>query len=286
MDYRQNIFCSAWALDLRPLPRLGLVTHFRKPKMKSFLPSVLLLSCVTAVQAGPLNVTLNSVAPNEVVGVRVVPVGSSNLQMFSVYAGVFNMTLTDPSTHVSMTFNTFCIDTSHEVSIGQTYQVNQLAATNPPLTNGPQMEYLFTTYLAAAMANAETAAAVQIALWALENGETVLYSSASSYAPGSQFEYLASENTGNSPLYNQILTDANTFITAAINSGGTSGYWEDASASGNSLGRGQSLIGPTAGNNPFVQAAPAPSAIVLGVSAFGTMALGAALRRRSNVAVA
>ena len=109
-----------------------------KMSYEATLPLALLLACVPAGRANPLNVTLNSVGPDSVVGVRIIPVGSSSLQLVDAYAGVFNMTLTDPSTHVSMTFNTFCIDTSHEVSVGQTYQVNQLdVSSSAPPTASP-----------------------------------------------------------------------------------------------------------------------------------------------------
>ena len=104
-----------------------------------------------------------------------------------------------------------------------------------------------------------TAAAVQIAMWALVNGESQLYSTAAQYAANAQFEYLAGDNSGN---YNAILSDANSLISTALaNAGTASGYWEDASPSGNQLGRGQSLIGPGAGVNPFDQTTlvPAPS---------------------------
>jgi MYXO-CTERM domain-containing protein len=223
----------------------------------------LLLACVPAATAGPLSVTLNSLGAGANVTVQIVPVGSSGLQSFNAFAGVFNMTLNGQS------FTSFCIDTSHEVHVGQTYSVTQTPVSTG-LTYGAQMEYLYTKYLPTAVGNNTAAAALQIALWDLSDGGQSLLT-------GSTFRYT---DTG-SPIY----TLANSYLAEALAyspPSGNVGYWEDASPSGNALGRGQSLIGPPGtGFNPNVSVAPAPPAAFLALTGVVSLAGGRIFRRRT-----
>ena len=48
-------------------------------------------------------------------------------------------------TQISQSFNTFCIDIDHHVSMGQTYKVEQKDVSGFPGGVGGQMEYLFVT---------------------------------------------------------------------------------------------------------------------------------------------
>lgn len=237
--------------------------------MNKLLAVGLLLVGSPVATAGPISVTLNSLGAGANVHIQVVEVGHSGLQSFDAFAGVFNMTLNGQS------FQSFCIDTAHEVKVGQTYQVLQ-TPVETGLSYGPQMEYLYTKYLAAALTNNNEAAALQIALWDLvDGGESLL--------TGSQFRYTDT----NSPIYNM----ANSFIAEAKAftppPSGSVGSWLDASPSGNSLGRGQSLIGPPApGFHPNVTIAPAPPGAVLALSGLVTLACGYRFRRRTIAAAA
>lgn len=232
--------------------------------MKKLLSLALLLASVPAATAGPLSVTLNSLGAGADVTIQVVEVGSSQLKSVDAFAGVFNMTLNGQS------FTTFCIDTAHDVTVGQTYSVNQTAVTTG-LTYGAQMEYLYAKYLPTAVNNNTEAAALQIALWDLADGGQSLLT-------GSTFRYT---DTG-SPIY----TLASSYIAEALayTPTGNDGYWEDASPSGDQLGRGQSLIGPPLpGFNPNISAVPAPPTALLALTGVLSLA-GRRLFRRSAVA--
>jgi hypothetical protein len=237
--------------------------------VKKLLSLGLLLACVPAATAGPLSVTLNSLGAGANVTIQVVPVGQSGLQSFNAFAGVFNMTLNGQA------FTTFCIDTSHEVTVGQTYSVQQ-TPVETGLTYGAQMEYLYTKYIGTAVNNNNEAAALQIALWDLVDGGQSLLT-------GSQFRYTDTS----SPIYtmaNNFITEAKAFVPSGP---GSVGFWQDASPSGTALGRGQSLIGPPAsGFNPNVLNAPAPSGAILAMSAVATLGVGGLLRRRPVLAAA
>jgi hypothetical protein len=223
--------------------------------VKKLLAIGLILACSPLASAGPIySVTLNSLGAGEDVSVQIFPAGGKGLQTVEAFAGVFNMTLNGKS------FTTFCIDTAHEVTVGQTYKVQQ-TPVETGLNYGPQMEYLYAKYVGAAVSNNVEAAALQIALWDLaDGGESLL--------TGSEFRYTDTS----SPIYSL----ANSFIDEALAytppTSGSVGDWEDASASGGALGRGQSLIGPPiTGFNLNADPVPEPSSLVLAATALGTL---------------
>jgi hypothetical protein len=234
--------------------------------VKNLLAAVVFLGCTSFATAGPVySVKLDSLGAGADVTLQLVEVGHSGLQSFDAFAGVFNMTLNGKS------FTSFCIDTAHEVSVGQTYSVQQKAVESG-LTYGPQMEYLYAKYIGTAVHNNTEAAALQIALWDLVNGGQSLLT-------GTTFRYTDTK----SPIY----TEAVNFIAEAKAytppGSGSVGDWEDASASGNALGRGQSLIGPWLPGLNTNTLVPAPPAGVLAASAFltfGTLGIGRLTRRR------
>jgi hypothetical protein len=238
--------------------------------VKNLFAVGLLLACGSLATAGPIySVTLNSLGAGEDVTVQIVPVGSSGLVSVDAFAGVFNMTLNGQS------FATFCIDTSHEVTVGQTYMVEQTPVESG-LTNGAQMEYIYSQFIGTAINNDVDAAALQIALWDLVNGGQSLLT-------GSTFRYTDTS----SPIYAQAeiyIADALAYTPPPS---GSVGSWEDASASGDSLGRGQSLIGPPDSNtNSNTVVTPAPPGGVLALSALASLGMGRLVRRRFASAVA
>jgi hypothetical protein len=234
--------------------------------VKKLLAVGLLLALGSGVRAGPVySVKLDSLGAGEAVNIQIVPVGQSSLHTMYAFAGVFNMTLNGKS------FSSFCIDTAHDVSVGQTYMVQQ-TAVETGLTNGARLEYLYEKYVGAAVNNNVDAAALQIALWDLADGGQSLLT-------GSLFRFTDTS----SPIY----ALANSYIAEALAytppTSGSVGDWEDASISGNALGRGQSLIGPSApGFDPGdALPAPAPAGALLLASGIATLTGGRLLRRRS-----
>jgi hypothetical protein len=235
--------------------------------VKKLLSLALALACVPAASASPVSATLNSLGNGEDVTIQLIPVGQTSLQTFDAFAGVFNMTLNGTS------FETFCIDTSHDVTVGQTYLVSQTPVESG-LTNGARMEYIYATYLGDALTSDVDAAALQIALWDLVNGGQSLLT-------GSSFRYTDTS----SPIYSQAEFYISQALAYTPPPSGSVGFWQDASASGNALDRGQSLIGPAIpGVFPNVLPVPAPSSAILAMSAFTTLGSGLWLRRRLGVA--
>jgi hypothetical protein len=233
--------------------------------VKKFFAVGFVLLCASAVNAGPVeSVKLDSLGAGEAVTIQIVPVGQSGLQSVYAFAGVFNMTLNGKS------FTSFCIDTAHDVSVGQTYSVQQ-APVESGLTNGARLEYLYAKYVGAAVNNNVDAAALQIALWDLVDGGQSLLT-------GSLFRYTDTS----SPIYSLANSYINEALAYTPPASGSVGAWQDASPSGNALGRGQSLIGPQApGFNTNVLPVPAPAGIVLAASAVVTLGSRRLVRRRA-----
>jgi hypothetical protein len=194
-------------------------------------------------QAGILPITLDSLGAGDNVTITV------NGQSQGVFAGQFNMTFNE-GTQISQSFNTFCIDIDHHVSMGQTYKVEQKDVSGFPGGAGGQMEYLFVTYGQGVLTN-DQAAAVEIALWELSKGSDT-------------FSYTANANV--TALVNTYLLDSTGQSQA--------GFWQDASAQGDYLDRGQSLIGPPDFGSLQSSSVPEPSSLILlmlgagGLSAF------------------
>jgi hypothetical protein len=177
----------------------------------------------------------------------------------------YNVTYTaGPATPI--TFNTFCIDLTHFVSVGQTYPVDPRGDLASAFTNGSRMAHVFQTYgLADLTSNPDQAAAVQIALWDL-----LLPHNPTFFGPDADGTYSGGDpsvfqvDLGSNPEASQIATLTNQYLQASIGAG-TTGAWLDAAAAGNDPNRGVSVLRPV----------PEPASLtLLGIGAVGLIGYG------------
>jgi hypothetical protein len=195
-----------------------------------FLAAALLMLGSSAVQAGPVQATLDSLGAGTNLFIHYEAPGSNTFQDWHVFAGQYHMHLAG-----GPEFNSFCVDLNHTVTVGQSFQVS----VQPNMTGvmaGGEVAYLYQKYGVATLSNNVMAAALQIALWKLSvDGNGSLTSG--------NFQYLGAD---------AVAAAATTFLTeAATHTAG--GNWLDASASGDGRNRGQSVMVPT----------PEPATVVL-----------------------
>lgn len=155
----------------------------------------------------------------------------------------FNVTYSN-GVNAPVTFNTFCIDMMHTVSVGGTYSVAvQPDLTPPTYLNAGPMEYIFQNFGESNLSNNPTqAAAVQVAEWDLSlNNHTpteFIKDADGTYSSGD--ESVFSVNFGNNPNTATIVALVNQYLH--ISEGATnSGSWLE--RLGGSV-RGQSLLIP------------------------------------------
>jgi hypothetical protein len=198
-----------------------------------FLAAVLLVLGSVAAQesqAGPVQVTLDSLGAGSNLFIHYEAPGSTTYQDWNVFAGQYHMHLAGGSE-----FNSFCIDLNHSVTVGQTFLVNA-QPTMAGVMAGGEIAYLYQKYGVATLTNNVTASALQIALWKLS------VDGGGSLTTG-HFQYLGND---------AIAAMATTFLMQAAGQMGN-GSWLDASESGTSHNRGQSVMVPT----------PEPATVVL-----------------------
>lgn len=169
-----------------------------------------------------------------------------------------------------VTFATFCIDLFHTVSPDQVYPVILRDMLDPFYVNRNRMAYVLDHFGAPDLSGApDQAAAVQIALWdlSLNNHNPAFFGPDVDGTYSSGDESVFSVDMGTNPDASGIASLVNRYLVASEGAT-TSGSWLDASAAGDSLNRGQSLLIPP----PFViapngldlvVAAPLPPSSVL-----------------------
>jgi RHS repeat-associated protein len=149
-----------------------------------------------------------------------------------------------------VTFNTFCIDLFHSVSVRQTFATNVRGDLGSAYTNGSRMAYVFQTYgLADLSSNPDQAAAVQLALWdlSLNNHNPTSFGKDADGTYSSGDEGVFKVALGSNPDAAQIAALVNQYLVAS--EGATAqGGWFDASPAGNAPHRGQSVLIP---QSPF-----------------------------------
>ncbi len=185
-----------------------------------------------------------------------------------------------------VTFDTFCIDLFHTVSPDQVYPVILRDSLDPLFANSARMTYVLDHFGASNLSGApDQAAAVQIALWdlSLNNHNPTFFGPDLSGTYSSGDPNVFSVNMGSNPDASAIASLVNQFLVAS--EGATaSGGWLDASAAGNSVNRGQSLLIPPslviAPDGLDLVAVPLPPSAVLMVAGLVALCLMRAMLHR------
>jgi len=226
-----------------------------------FLAAMLVLlgsSAVQGVRAGPVEVHLHSLGAGSNLSISYQPIGSSTHQNWSVFAGQYHMHLHGGPGYSGPvgSFNSFCVDLDHAVTVGQSYQAN-IRSTTDGLASGGQVAYLYKKYGEATILDNAKAAGLQLAMWDLvtDGGDGL---------GAGRFQFLGG---------GAIASWALAYLDEAKGKSEL-GMWLDASASGDGSGRGQSVMLPCHLN-------PEPtSAVLLGMGLLGMA--GYRFRRRKQ----
>ena len=186
-----------------------------------------------------------------------------------------------------VTFDTFCVDLFHTVSLGQTYAVILRNSLDPSFANGDRMRFVLDHFGTPDLtSNPDQAAAVQIALWdlSLNNHNPTSFGpdGGSTYSSGDPGVF--SVNMGANPDATSIASLVNQYLVASEGAT-TSGGWLDASGAGENPNRGQSLLLPSTlrilPNGTDLGVVPGPPSWALMVTGFvGLYGLHGALRGR------
>jgi hypothetical protein len=157
----------------------------------------------------------------------------------------FTMTYTG-GTGTPLTFNTFCIDLFHTVSLGQTYAVAARGDLGSAFLSGSRMAYIFLTFGEFDLTgDPDEAAAVQLALWdlSLNNHDPTAFVRDADGTYSSGDEDVFSVLLGNGPHAAHIAALVDQYLKASL--GATDqGGWLDASPAGTAHNRGQSVLLP------------------------------------------
>jgi hypothetical protein len=233
-------------------------------KRLAAVAAVLLAACPIA-SAAPVYLRLDSLGAgvtNNSVQYRFNP-SQSFTNLGNVFVGQFRMTYDVGG--LNQALNTFCIDLTHRVNVGQQYLVNlrDLSEFTPPSLTG-EMAYLYNTYGTGVMTNNHQAAALNLALWRLS---------------------LGTDGQLNFSMNATITNAYNAFLTEAASHSGTLGQWLDAEANGSHQNRGQSVIyPPPPGQQGGVVPVPGGLALLASGGLFGLA--GTARRWKSKASLA
>jgi hypothetical protein len=182
--------------------------------------------------------------------------GAGHTGTINTLATQFNVTFTNGST--SAAFSTFCIDLFDFVSNGQTYTVDVRDDLATSFANGSAMAYILEHYgLEDLTSNPDQAAAVQLDLWDLSlNNHNPTSMTLNGSVLSSGDPEIFSADLGSNSHAAMIRDLANQYLAASIGASNQAS-WLDASAAGNALNRGQSLLVAV----PLIRP-PAPPCIV------------------------
>jgi hypothetical protein len=179
-----------------------------------------------------------SVSANDGIGDAI----SNAATTFSQLAASFT-----PSGGTAVSFNTFCIDLFHSVSIGQSLSTYVSGNESTAFVNGSRMAYIYDMYGTQSLSGSPNqAAAVQLALWDLSLNNhtptTFAVDADGTYSSGDESVFSVTFNSATdaanvAPLVNQ-------YLQASIGST-MQGGWLNAAAAGTGSTRGQSMPFPS-----------------------------------------
>lgn len=199
--------------------------------------------------AGTGSLAINGFNNNTVATIHFLnPQGQS--QSIETYLTQFNATFTGPAGN-TVPLETWCIDLTHEVSDGQTYQVYAQGNLGSQFTAAGPVAYIYQNYGEQNLSsNPVQAAAVQLAIWELMQNPTAIsfaQNADGTYsAPGAEAAFSVSLGANSSAP--QIAALVNQYLASAQGAT-TAGAWLNAAAQGNYLTRGQSVLLPLAQTN-------------------------------------
>lgn len=195
-----------------------------------------------SVSTGIGSVTLNGLTSTSITGTIRYNDGQGHSGSVNAYLSQFFVTLHDALGN-SFDVYTFCIDPGHRVSIGQTYAVNVVNSLAPTYPNAKEMAYIYQRYGTQNLAsNPLQAAAVALAEMdlALSNQPTPTYFVSDGHGGYSSGAPDVFDVSGISA---ELAGRVNQYLVEAIGATTTTA-WLDASAQGDYLTRGQSLLIP------------------------------------------
>jgi len=244
-----------------------------------FLTGLALFACaslaVRMIPAHAGSITLNSFN-NDTPATVTFDDGAGHSGSQSVLLSQLNVTFSGGGSPI--TFNTFSVDLSHTVSVGQSYAVALRVDLATVFTNGSRIAYVFQHFgLENLTGDPIQAAAVQITLWdlSLNNHNPIAFGPDADGTYSSGDENIFSVSFGNNPDASQIASLTSQYLGASIGAT-TTGTWLDAAAAGNAPNRGESVL----------QRVPEPSSWVMVTLGVGALGIVLRLRKRwAGVAV-
>jgi hypothetical protein len=197
-----------------------------------------------------------------------------NSDSFQTLLTQFNVTLT-PDSGPATSFQTFCVDLFHSISLGQNYAVTVRSDLATAFANGSRIAEIYESFGTSDLSSNPTqAAAVQLAVWdlSLSNHTPTSFvdDGGGVYSSGDPSVFSADISADSDAA--AIATLVNTYLQGSVGAN-ISGTWLDASAAGDAFDRGQSLLIPPSLGVPFL---PEPTSLTM-------LAIGSAgllIRRR------
>jgi hypothetical protein len=234
--------------------------RFARPALPRLGASLWLLLAAGPILAGPIQTTVTFEGTGNGQSVSLSYKGGT----LNVFAGQFKMHLNNqPGNTAGPQFLSFCVDLDHYIASNYSVYVR---STADGLSHGGVVSYLYQTYGESPLDNVH-AAALQLAIWdEVTDGGDGLGSG--------QFQY-----SGGGDLANYVAS----YEAAGIGHTAT-GFWLDASASGDSKFRGQSVLTP--GTPQGIQGQPGDPAVPepTSIAALGLGCAALAVWRRRRAA--
>lgn len=146
----------------KQLPKPGYLEANKKMKrisINGIIISIAIAATTVTANATQLTYNNNKMGSNVTINFP----GHSGDQVF---AGAFNCSLTGAPTVNPSPFNAFCVDLTHTISPGQTWDVFMTRLPDGGLNQSGRIAYLYTTFADGLVSN-DDAAGLQLAIWDL-----------------------------------------------------------------------------------------------------------------------